>query len=415
MSRIARRDQAHIIVERLLDAAISLIGERGFIGTTIDHIAQRSGLSHGTFYNHFADKTDILRRILPFISRKMFGYVNSNLVLSGSEHDREKERLRRFLRFSQIHPHYRRICAECRVFIPSSYRKYGRDFVEHYIQFMRPLSDDWDDNLADMQATIRTIMEASNYLASVCADDPSIDEATCERLITLYGMFVEAGLFNVITKLNLVSFQSAQPPEPSAAGIAYDRLQLRILSAAEKIVGKVGYEDCSISEIVKHASMSKTTFYKAFANIQDVFDNLLPFSTQKMLSYVDSQSNDAHQGLEREGERFESFIIYVIGNPEFINIFTQSAVFAPTAFRKYRNLIHISYLSYLRRHANSNSPQVLLDQSLLAHIVIGFRLSSILESTSTDLREDYDSIALLYERIVQRGVFTNWRFNPAIS
>ncbi len=42
--------------EKVLEAAIELIGERGIEGTSMDAIAQRSGVSKATVYKHWADK-----------------------------------------------------------------------------------------------------------------------------------------------------------------------------------------------------------------------------------------------------------------------------------------------------------------------------------------------------------------------
>ena len=46
--------------ERLQSAAIELFSERGYERTTVAEIAKRAGLTERTFYNHFADKRDVL-------------------------------------------------------------------------------------------------------------------------------------------------------------------------------------------------------------------------------------------------------------------------------------------------------------------------------------------------------------------
>lgn len=45
---------------RLVDAAMSLFGEHGYSGTTVDDIAARAGVTARTFFRHFADKEEVL-------------------------------------------------------------------------------------------------------------------------------------------------------------------------------------------------------------------------------------------------------------------------------------------------------------------------------------------------------------------
>ncbi len=46
--------------ERLQAAALELFDEQGFEHTTVAEIAQRAGLTQRTFFNHFADKREVL-------------------------------------------------------------------------------------------------------------------------------------------------------------------------------------------------------------------------------------------------------------------------------------------------------------------------------------------------------------------
>lgn len=46
--------------ERLQAAAFDLFDEQGFDRTTVAEIAQRAGLTQRTFFNHFADKREVL-------------------------------------------------------------------------------------------------------------------------------------------------------------------------------------------------------------------------------------------------------------------------------------------------------------------------------------------------------------------
>src|ERR1700742_2474336 len=46
--------------ERLAEAALALVAERGFEQTTVAEIAKRAGLTERTFFRHYADKREVL-------------------------------------------------------------------------------------------------------------------------------------------------------------------------------------------------------------------------------------------------------------------------------------------------------------------------------------------------------------------
>jgi TetR/AcrR family transcriptional regulator, cholesterol catabolism regulator len=46
--------------ELLIESALTLFGEKGFRGTSVQEIVQSAGLTKGAFYHHFASKEDVL-------------------------------------------------------------------------------------------------------------------------------------------------------------------------------------------------------------------------------------------------------------------------------------------------------------------------------------------------------------------
>ena len=45
----------------LIDSAIALVAERGFLNTSVQELTRAAGLSNGTFYNHFDDREQLIR------------------------------------------------------------------------------------------------------------------------------------------------------------------------------------------------------------------------------------------------------------------------------------------------------------------------------------------------------------------
>lgn len=61
MPRVAGRIDA-AKNEAILDAALELLGERGF-DVSLEEIARRAGVSKQTIYNHFGPKTEVVRAL----------------------------------------------------------------------------------------------------------------------------------------------------------------------------------------------------------------------------------------------------------------------------------------------------------------------------------------------------------------
>ncbi len=49
---------------RLFSAAVELLGERGYTGTTVDEIVERAGMAKGTVYYHFRSKSELVTALL---------------------------------------------------------------------------------------------------------------------------------------------------------------------------------------------------------------------------------------------------------------------------------------------------------------------------------------------------------------
>lgn len=63
MTSVSRMRRQHDLAqrqERILDAAVTLVGEHGYHGLTMDRIAEAIGYSKGTVYQHFGSKEEVL-------------------------------------------------------------------------------------------------------------------------------------------------------------------------------------------------------------------------------------------------------------------------------------------------------------------------------------------------------------------
>jgi len=71
--RLSRREQLGVESRRrIVDAAATLMAERGFAGTSIAAVSQRSGLPSGSIYWHFESKEALLGAVVEEGARRWF-------------------------------------------------------------------------------------------------------------------------------------------------------------------------------------------------------------------------------------------------------------------------------------------------------------------------------------------------------
>jgi AcrR family transcriptional regulator len=62
--RAPRQARSEATVDAIVDAATRILAKRGYLGTTTNHIAERAGVSIGSFYEYFRNKDAVVRAVL---------------------------------------------------------------------------------------------------------------------------------------------------------------------------------------------------------------------------------------------------------------------------------------------------------------------------------------------------------------
>jgi len=96
-------------LDRLFEAAVELLGERGYSGATIDDIVERAGVAKGTVYYHFRSKSELvttllddgLRRLATSFRREIEGAQGGETALRALVHA-ELAYIERYQAFSKL-------------------------------------------------------------------------------------------------------------------------------------------------------------------------------------------------------------------------------------------------------------------------------------------------------------------------
>jgi len=84
---------------RLLQAAKEIFEEDGFLEARISDIAERAGLSHGSFYHYFDSKEEVFREVAEAVEDQLSAPL-AGVILDESSHAPPQERIRQALRLN---------------------------------------------------------------------------------------------------------------------------------------------------------------------------------------------------------------------------------------------------------------------------------------------------------------------------
>ena len=82
---------------RLLDAAKEIFEENGFLDARISDIAERAGLSHGSFYHYFDSKEEVFREVAAAVDDELREPLDT-IILAQSSTATPRERIREAMR-----------------------------------------------------------------------------------------------------------------------------------------------------------------------------------------------------------------------------------------------------------------------------------------------------------------------------
>ena len=119
-----RTERGRRTLRKLLDAAASEFGERGFHEASISTITRRAGVALGSFYTYFDSKDAIFRALVSDMSDAVKMAAREAISPDMPPLEIERAALAAFLAFAADHKEIYRIIDEAEFVDPDSYRRH---------------------------------------------------------------------------------------------------------------------------------------------------------------------------------------------------------------------------------------------------------------------------------------------------
>jgi AcrR family transcriptional regulator len=196
--KLNRAEKAEATRARLFDAAIEIVGEYGYAGTSVARITERAAVAQGTFYNYFESRQDLLDQLLPAISEQLHRHIRERVLAAGSAVERERARMSAFFEFLERAPHLFKILSEGPVQAPEGFRRHLEMQTESYRRGIRYELREGNLRITDpdeLEVITQILLSARQYLsARYCFVDGSFTRPPGFVLET-YMKFVAGTLF----------------------------------------------------------------------------------------------------------------------------------------------------------------------------------------------------------------------------
>ncbi|HZG10109.1 MAG TPA: TetR/AcrR family transcriptional regulator [Allosphingosinicella sp.] len=127
-----RTERGRKTLRRLIEAAASEFGERGYHDAAITGITQRAGVALGTFYTYFGSKEEVFRALVREMSRATRAHVAEAVKAAPDRLAAERIGLEAFIAFVRQHPELYRIIEEAQFVAHDVYREHYLTFADAY-------------------------------------------------------------------------------------------------------------------------------------------------------------------------------------------------------------------------------------------------------------------------------------------
>jgi AcrR family transcriptional regulator len=296
--------------DALVRSAVDCFSERGFSATSIQDIATHAGAAKGNVYHYFSGKDEVLRLILHRVLDDVLGAIDripyDDLDTAGQ--------VREFMgALVDLVGHNR---AGAAIFVQERRRLAGKPFADVLAR-----SDEVVDRLAAIlkrgidQREIRPLPSANSLavgligMATWTYQWYQPDRMSLTEIGEMYASVALDGLAVPRSRISTVPAVPSGSPAVDLAESAPATTRDALLRAAMDLFTVKGYDNTSISNLAKHASVTTGAFYSQFAKKDDILSLIANRFLDRLLASIDRA---LAQGLPAS-ETLAQFMVEMMG------------------------------------------------------------------------------------------------------
>jgi AcrR family transcriptional regulator len=310
----ARLDQR----QRLLGAMVASCETKGFEATTVQDLLEISGLSRGTFYEHFTDKLSCFRSAVVSILQDAKSLVEHQLHRRGDPEERALAALDAFVSLVVAQPAAARLC-----------------FVHAYVA--------GEDGLEPVRQTTAAKVTLGNEILAEMPGREGLPLDLGRAIIAgFYRVFYdrlqrhqEGELPELIGGLWRWAMSYSPPPRPLPSAptrrpvrngvgtlppFATRDPEQRIIRAFATVVAAKGYGATTIADVAASGSISQTTFYEYFHSKAELMTAALDSSGAQMLSATLPRARRAGDWMQAVRVTAEASLAFLASEPTFAEL-----------------------------------------------------------------------------------------------
>jgi AcrR family transcriptional regulator len=144
----------------------------------------------------------------------------------------------------------------------------------------------------------------------------------------------------------------------------------RLLDAAERVFGELGYHDASVVKVAEAAGVAAGTFYLYFDSKKSIFDELVRDLNRRVRRAMKEASSQGETRVEAELRGFDAYFRFTAEHPTLYRIIRQAEFVSPEMLRYHYDRLSAGYIDALAE-ASATGEIGKLDPEVAAYALMG--------------------------------------------